>query len=965
MVTPSMLLPDLVNDRGVVSLEDGHRKVLIDRMRLITYQDGSIERATELLPAGGISSIALPSRLGSGYIFQSSSGGSTQLWRSPTWLGKLRPLVQLSAVASELIPGFDRLYVRVGSNNKLTAIDPESGQTRSLAPLPPAAAYGVLAFVDGWRAVVDTDLRGPLATFDAGATWRPVGVRERVTAIPTVHGDPTILVANGQYRVDSRGSVTFRTEAPQAGEPQDSEEPAGRPAGPFGRRPLRAAVEDGWPDSETTAVVARGGSLARISLSDGAVLATVEGAYAERQSYCHGARLGAGFGFICGEPGGATSIYAFERPLSMRLVLRFQKPRFVASSGNGALVVRGPCADEAPGPDTRPYCVVDVSGKAREIRVTGAELGFERVVALRDGRVAVLVPPRAESAGQLTILDGTSLKTVVLRLPAAPKATTRELRRGMWLEGFEEREPGVLGGWVEAGGPIVGVKIALDGAVTAGDVRDDPSGAVLAGRFGLSVGESGRAAESTDGGMTWKLFDLPDRDEDFAPAGTRGCTPVGCAINGWIRVGWGEPKDADDLTPVAPPPSLYIPLRPPSTLTLDCEVAGSVTPPLPAKSQPAPPTPTPTIMLPGRRRGEITPMWLPFRNTPPPTLQSDELGLDNGVPYDLVSMRAYAWGKKGADWTRAGRWMIRFDDRFDLGGGVRSSSASASLWPDEAAAADAMGLTSYGPSWGAYLDPSGRSALIHACKGAGCALFSVSDGQPVLPLRDASGRASSFYRPFPHGAARVGEAWYFLTPGPAYDSVIVWRSDLGVAKQLATFFRPAQARYAVSEPPRLVRRALGGGVGMLVSSAPEPGDRYGSYYVLPMNPDTGELGEAILLGRKDLTGVVPERCAAGQDGWLFDTALDNTPAIELGSGYATLDSVELRLRLDPGMVCVEGMASRMDGTFARAGGAATPSPPASQRDMDAGALPLAATERGTGRRWLFRCNKRGAPRSSP
>jgi hypothetical protein len=248
-----MLLPDLIGHRGVVALEDGHKKVLVDRMRLIAHEDGSLERASELLPVGSVNAIGLPSRLGGGYVFHATTGGGTQLWRSSTWLGKLQPLVQLTAVASEVIPGFDRLYVRMTANNKLAALDPQTGESMSLAPLPPAAAYGVLAFADGWRAVVDTDLRGPLATFDAGTTWRSIGIRERVSAIPITNGDPTIIVAGGQYRIDARGGTTYRADSSrEAASGEDSEEPQTRPAGPFGRRPLRAAVEDGWPDTPKT-----------------------------------------------------------------------------------------------------------------------------------------------------------------------------------------------------------------------------------------------------------------------------------------------------------------------------------------------------------------------------------------------------------------------------------------------------------------------------------------------------------------------------------------------------------------------------------------------------------------------------------------------------------------------------------------------------------------------------------------
>ena len=99
----------------------------------------------------------------------------------------------------------------------------------------------------------------------------------------------------------------------------------------------------------------------------------------------------------------------------------------------------------------------------------------------------------------------------------------------------------MLAGWVEAGGTTVGVTVALDGAVKAGEPREDVGGALVAGRFGLSIGDTSRAAESIDGGFTWRAFDLPDRDEAAVLATpTRACTAVGCAFGGWLRVGWGD-----------------------------------------------------------------------------------------------------------------------------------------------------------------------------------------------------------------------------------------------------------------------------------------------------------------------------------------------------------------------------------------------------------------------------------------
>ncbi|AUX41992.1 hypothetical protein SOCE26_034170 [Sorangium cellulosum] len=953
MVTPSVLLPDLVGERGVVASESGSRRVLIDRMRAIAHDDGSLERAAELFPSGQVTALKLPTRLGDGYLFYASNRGIAQLWRAKGWLAALEPLVQLPSEANEVIAGFDRLYVRLAHNHRLLAIDAQSGAAMPLGPLPPAGAYGQLAFADGWRGVVEADLRGLLVTFDAGTTWREVEIEGRPTALSVIGGDPAVVTANGFYAVDARGGVTYRALE----EPEDAEEPPARAPGPLGRRPLRAAVEDGWPDSSATAVVARGGALARVSLRDGAVVDLAPDAYPERQATCHAVRAGASFGFVCGEREGPTTLYAFQPPLGMRRLMRFDKPRFVAASGNGALVIRGSCGEDSGAHGGRAYCIVAAGGDTREIRVSAParDVGVERVIALSDGRVAVLSPPRLGAAGQLTLLQGSDVTTVPLLLPSKPRSVARDLQRGMWLEGFEEREPGVLGGWVEAGGPIAGVRIDVKtGHVTAGAARQDGTGALLSGRFALSLGGGERAAESTDGGVTWHPIELPERDDDTAASPTRACGPVGCVFKGWIRVGWGKTALPGDLAEAKPPPAMQTPTRTASPIAMRCEPLGASTPPLPDKPAAAPPArPAPPGV---RQRAKETAVsaWAPFRNTAPPALGADETGFDNGAPYDIVSTRAYVWGKRGADWARAGRWLIRFDDRFDPDGGVRSSAVSASPWSDEASAAEAIGAITYGAaSWGAYLDPGGRAALTHVCRGGGCGLFAVSEGLPILPLRDGAGRSGAFLRPFPNGAVRLGETWFFVSPGGSYEAVNLWRADLGIARQLATYARPARVSYGV-EPPRLVRRALGGGVGLLISTAADPGARAGAWHVLPIDRDTGALGEAIPLGRKDLTGTPLERCHPGQDGWLLDTGLEGLPSFDLGGAYPSVDGVEFRLRLDPGVACVEAMSVRLQAAFTRSS--------EKQPEVAASGIPLAATERATGRRWRLRCEQKDAAR---
>ena len=552
LVTPSLLLPDVIGTKAVVGEEGGAHRVLVDRMRVIARDDGSLERAPELLPSGTVRSVALPTRFGGGFLFHAMSGGSTHVWRAPSWLAKLEPLAEINYAVESISPGFDRLIVKL-SSGAVRAIDPTTGASVPVAPLPTASGYGALVFADGWRGVAEVDLRGLLATFDAGATWRPLGIREKVLSVGLVSGNPIVHVSGGSYVVDERGGVTFRATTSTEAMP-DVAEPAVPPLGPLGRRPLRAALEDGWPDTPATAVVARGGALVRVSLKDGAILATNEDAYPEHQASCHAVRLGAAFGFVCGERDGATAIYSYAPPLDMKPALRFSKPRFVTASGNGALVVRGACVDDAPPvPDARPYCIRAANGATREVRLKG-DVGVERVVALADRRVAVLVPPHAGGGGQLILLGDGATKSVALKLPTEPKNSARELHRGMWLEGFEERAPNVLGGWVESGGSTVGIKVALDGAVHAGELRDDPGGAIVSGRFAFSLGEGGRAAESINGGATFRTFDLPERDEASVLATpTRACGPAGCALGGWLRVGWGKAANGEDLLPASVP----------------------------------------------------------------------------------------------------------------------------------------------------------------------------------------------------------------------------------------------------------------------------------------------------------------------------------------------------------------------------------------------------------------------------
>ncbi len=959
LVLPKLrLMPDLESSRGVVLQTSEGELSLFGRMRLRVSPLGVIERADDLLPVGRVVANVLPARLGGGYVFLAASGRGTELWRSNTWLGPLEPLASFGTTSDSeepLVIGFDRLYLRMRTGNEIVALGVKDGAPRELGPLPIAPAHGDMVFLDAWRGVVDTDLAGTFATFDAGATWRKLAIAGRVRSIEPLSKDPddgdeaNITTDNGVYRLSADGHLTFAPGAPATrfasppGEPLrgDGKRSA---AGPLGRRPLRVAIERGFPDGASSALVLQEGTLSRVSLSSGEILESVPHATPDEHAECFGIGLSSdrvlprdAIGFVCGAASGPTVIYQLERPLVLREVMRFATPRVVVESGQGAIVVRGSCNDAEPPKGARPFCVRFADGSTREVRVRG-DVGAERVVALRDKRVVILVPPRAGAQGQISILEGQTSKHIVLKMPDA--GGPRELETGMWLEGVHQLSADTIGAWVEAGGPTLGVHIKLDGQVTVGDAVDEPGGVMVSGRFALAVGDRGRLLESVDTGASWRELDLPVSD-DAGSSRSRRCGAVGCVLSSWLKVGWGALAHENDLREAAAPSSPKL-----SQLKLSG-------PPLSLSCQRGDPQPKPPAA--GKKNeGSSTTGWSPLRAIAAPPMQKGELGVDNGSPFDAVPMRAYAWGKKDSDWSRTGRFLLRFSDKYALAD-VRSSAVTMSPFANEAAASEAIGAGSQGSgvSWSAQRDRG--AALLSACRGRACNIFAVEQNQPVLTLR--GGEPGPLSRPFSSGAVKLGQVWYFLGDTGQPEQVALYRSELGTVRQVGALKRLG-SRFMSTPLPRLVRRAKSDDIGLLFTLRDGPLDKRGVRYVLPLDAGTGESRDPIRLGRADFSDVEVAPTCAERDGWVVELALEPTPDIEVGDSKSSFDSVELRMRLDERTACVEGGAGTLGSLEARAtpaGGGGPKKGPSGQAPAKVGAFPLIATDRNSGERRELRC----------
>jgi len=1035
------LLPETVDEtQGYGTEASGGLRAITAGLRVVTTREGAIVAAEDRLPQAPQLTVALPERLGGGFLYVLG----TTVWRADHWLDAARPIFASLQGIQAIVPGLDRVYVR--AQNAYLAIDGKTGQVLDLGPWPASPFVSGYAAADGWRAAAVTDLRGVVATFDAGATWRaldlPMDPRQvlaagdslavggiengRTEAWFEVRGDGTVARLAGPPR-EARGKllpatpprpyypggypsgypgavpVPVPSPAPSAPAPRASvdardEVAVDVGARTFGRRPLAAAIEDGWPLTDGTAVVARDGALGRVRLSDGALTEVAQGAFPLKPSRCHPVSLtrptavGA-FGFVCGEPRGTTVVYAYD-PLRGRLspLKRFDRPRIVTSSGNGAIAVRGPCAEDGdpsatpraplrvdskpdggladgkadagngvkedgedtavrgtaePEPvlvaatpaaaDVHPYCVLGHDNTWREIHIRGDTAG-ERVIVLADGKIVVVSPPQGQSApARVTLLDRGKATTLAVVFPKVTADIARVLRLGVWLDGFEERRPGVVGGWLEAGGAMLGIEIALDGKATAGQFVRDAGMPFVSGRYGLGWTPSRRGFETTDGGMTWTSLELP---EPLVPAGKverRACGPIGCVAAGWLRVGWGETKKV--ATPATPAPYRTTVSASPPQLALTCETTMPVMP-VPAPPHPRVPSPSApplrTLTGPGAFGGSppvlgglgiggVTEMP-PFFSQSGPTLRD----ADRGMPIEVTELperyprigslaRIYAWGPKTGDWDTQGKWQVKWLSPF--AGWTEARSTLPVLPPQTILELSRSGSpyafgAYYGGGGGLYQVATGDDsahALLLARRPARAEVTPVeleADRAP-LEIRRADGE------PFLEidAVARAAGRWFIATPPPPGGGspvTTLWQVDGSVARELV---RVSRAALETGRPTgtRLARRSDGRAIGLVVDGQPTAERNTPTRWVLPIDLETAQLGEPEPLGYADLAGRSLEACTDDVVGWSFDTSLPGTARIKLPQGAGSMHSLYARVRLTTTRACIERIAGTYDG----------------------------------------------------
>jgi hypothetical protein len=916
-------------------------------VRILNLPGGGVLAAAQVFSQPPTQTVSIPARMGGGFLFLVGS----VVWRSDDWLGPIRPIYTSQMGVTRLFVGLDRAYVKTQSNTHV-AFDPKTGAPLDLGPWPPSPFVGAYAALDGWRAVAVTDLRGAVVTLDAGSTWRPVAIPGLVRDATNV-ADGVVITAlersgqNGYYALQADGNVTKIAEPTNEAEAAEEADDAGRV---LGKRPIVAAVEDGWPLADGTALVARDGTLSRVRLRDGVVVEEVPGAYPLRPSRCRAISLRraprdlTAFGFVCGEPRGATEVYAWDAAAArMQLIRHFNRPRQISSPANGHLVVKGPCDPDASGDSgTRGhqvYCIGNPGNSFSELDVKG-DVGAERIVPLADDRVAIVSPPQGDLAGaRLTILDHGNAKTFpitfVLRAPGSdedddmPDQVLRTLRSGTWLDGFEERAAGVLTGWVEDGGTYLGIELRTDGTATYGKYIRDLGTTLVSGPYALAFTGARRGYETIDGGKTWDPIDLPDPLDvrhRGAPLG-RACGPVGCTLAGWARIGWGHP--AADAASVPPPPP-PMPGRPPAaSLSLVCEVA------LKAKDVSEASAPaysySPYYYGPyGRGPAVATQRWDPFYGLNPPKLGTDELGwsapvtaaVDRGSSSNGILIgslgRVYSWGPKGVDWEAKGRTFYRFTGPFEASNAVHTTQTVAT----PGFIADTTPYVTLGPITRAITlwsivpgDDANHALLLARRSGNGTSPQDVvaieleSDRPPFEVHRsDGSSLGDIDY------AVRMQGHWYVAATNPNdWVTLFIYEIEGGLARELARI--PRAAYEGRPAQVRLARREGGRAIGVVVDGQPQAPGAAATQWVLPVDIDSGVLGEPEPIGTIDLGGKTVGACNGHDSSWVLDerwpasSVVLRLPAAKKDGEETTLhpstSAFFVRLHLTRASACIE------------------------------------------------------------
>jgi hypothetical protein len=346
-----------------------------------------------------------------------------------------------------------------------------------------------------------------------------------------------------------------------------------------------------------------------------------------------------------------------------------------------------------------------------------------------------------------------------------------------------------------------------------------------------------------------------------------------------------------------------------------------------------------------------------------PTFGADDLGVSNEVAALLdravrtgPAAHLYAWGPRNGEWDQLGRWQVRWLWPFGGWPEVRSSGVALAPWVSIESARHALGtMPPPVTAWSLVPGDDPDHALLVARRTTSATSADVlvleTDRAP-LEVRRPGGD------PFPdvEGAVRAGGRWYLATPQGAGElaASVVWLLDGVGAREVARVPRGGvEGRPAL----RLARRSDGRALGLVVDGQADGGHGVAMRWVVPLDLETGALGDPEPLAPVDLSDRRVTACTGDDAGWSVDlpypavVRVQATPAID-----AVMGAPLARLRVSREKACVERLMGSLEGTTPVATGRGVTLPLAPRRGSDARTIDVSVLSARV--RYPLRCTLR-------
>jgi hypothetical protein len=321
-----------------------------------------------------------------------------------------------------------------------------------------------------------------------------------------------------------------------------------------------------------------------------------------------------------------------------------------------------------------------------------------------------------------------------------------------------------------------------------------------------------------------------------------------------------------------------------------------------------------------------------FFSQGPPVLRDSERGLNVDVR-DLVERypnlgslaRIYGWGPHNGEWDTLGRWQVKWVSPFSGWNDVRASLPTA---PPQVILDMTKGSSygGYGYGYGSRTDnwqiaPGDDSA--HALLigkrviRSESVLYELEADRAPVEIHRADGE------PFGEieGIVRASGRWFIATPpnaGSTSPVTVIWQIEGAVGRELVRVPRStpdASGSSAGTSRTKLARRSDGRAIGLVAEGQPTA-ERSSTNvrWALPIDLESGALGEPESLGYVDLAGRTLEGCSDDVVGWVLDTSMQSTSVhIKLPQGSGSINGVYARLRMTTARTCIERIAGTYDG----------------------------------------------------